>query len=208
MGLLTHNIIIQGGEDPLEPLEEYHYGCRILVGQYEDLLSNRYTGHLLMNSVEVRHCGQGGYHSPRDPRYSIAFKNLLSFSDSSITQCTIHHGYNTAIGIHLSNSIRIEGNVIHRTIGSSLVIGGKDNTIYGNLAMLTSTVQPNRPIDSHAVDYPATYDIDSTNIVRDNAAAGTTRIAYRYTGEECNEGRTPVVGDKVRLNVLVHVHVL
>ena len=36
VGLLSRNIVIQGGEHPLEPLEMHHYGCRILVGRYTD----------------------------------------------------------------------------------------------------------------------------------------------------------------------------
>lgn len=199
VGILTHNIVIQGGEDITEPLEHHHYGCRILVGQFSTAEGFTYNGYLMMDSVEVRYCGQGGYHSPRDPRYSIAFKNSMdSSSGSHITKCSIHHGYNTAIGTHLSNGVEIESNVIHRTTGSTIIIGGTNNAVYGNLAMLTSTVQPNSPQDNHAVDFPATYDVDYGNTVKDNAAAGSTRIAYRYTGDECNEGRLPKLDTEVR----------
>ena len=44
------------------------------------------------------------------------------------------------------------------------------------------------PPDNHVVDFPATYDIDGGNIVRNNAAAGSTRIAFRYAGEPCLDG--------------------
>lgn len=199
VGLLTHNIVIQGGDDSSEPLEQYHHGCRILIGQYWTSLGFVYSGHINMDSVEIRHCGQGGYYSPRDPHYSIAFKNSLDTSEGSeITHCSIHHGYNTAIGVHTSNGIRISNNVIHRTTGSSIRVGGADNSIINNLAMMTSTVQPNKPLDNHAIDFPATYDIDYGNTVRDNAAAGSTRIAYRYTGDTCHEGRVPKIGNEVK----------
>lgn len=102
-------------------------------------------GNLKMDSVEVRFCGQGGYFSPRDPRYAIAFRNNFeSSSGSYIRRSSIHHGYNTAIGIHTSDGVEVTGNVVWRTTDSSLKIGGRGNVIRNNLAMLTTTVQPNR----------------------------------------------------------------
>ncbi len=133
-----------GGEDPSEPLEQNHYGCRILVGEY---FSGRfvYNGRLKIDSVEIRNCGQGGYFSPRDPRYSIAFANSFETSAGSyIRRCSIHHGYNTAIGVHSSYGIEISQNVIWRTVDSGIKVGGRDNVIIDNLAMFTSTIQPNR----------------------------------------------------------------
>ena len=130
-----------GGGDPQEV---HHYGCRILVGRYTSR-GFMYSGSLKMDSVEVRFCGQGGYFSPRDPRYSIAFRNNFDgSSESYIKRCSIHHGYNTAIGIHTSNGVEVSGNVIWRTTDSSVKVGGSGNVIRNNLAMLTTTVQPNR----------------------------------------------------------------
>ena len=34
VGLLSHNIVVQGGETEVEPLETNHYGCRLLVSCY------------------------------------------------------------------------------------------------------------------------------------------------------------------------------
>ena len=187
--------MIQGGDDVAEPLDTHHYGCRILVGEYTSQQGYLYSGHVMMDSVEVRHCGQGGYFSPSDPRYAIAFKN--SVSGSSISRCSIHHSYNTAIGIHSSQYITLYNNVVYRTTSSSIIVGGKDNTVSGNLALFTSTIQPNSPKDNHAVDFPATYNIDRNNVVRDNAAGGSHRISYRYSGEACLNGRQPKLGDEV-----------
>ena len=198
VGLLSHNIIIQGGEDPEEPQEEHHYGCRILIGEYTTSLQYTYTGTVAIDSIEVKYCGQGGYFSPLDPRYSIAIKDIVN-SDSYITRSSIHHGYNTGIGIHASSGVIVSDNVVYRTTGSSIICGGSDNVVLGNLALLTSTVQPNSPLDNHAVDFPATFDINRENIVRDNAAGGSRRISYRYSGEECHSNREPVTGDMVSL---------
>ncbi len=196
VGLLSHNIIIQGGEDVDEPLEIHHYGCRIMIGEYSSAVST-YTGTVAIDSVEVRFCGQGGYFSPTDPRYSVVFKDIEN-SESYIKHSSIHHGYNTGVGIHSSTGVQITDNVIHRTTGSSVKCGGFNNYILGNLAMLTSTVQPNTPLDNHAVDFPATFDINRDNIVKDNAAAGSHRVAYRYSGDECDSNREPKKGEQVR----------
>lgn len=142
--LYSHNYELEGGEEAEEPLEAHHYGCRILASTYT-YRGYTYSGNLWMDSVEVRFCGQGGYFSPRDPRYSIAFKdNSGESSGNYVRRCSIHHGYNTAIGIHTSNGVEVSQNVIWRTTDSSLKAGGNGNEIRNNLAMMTSTVQPNR----------------------------------------------------------------
>lgn len=71
-----------------------------------------------------------------------------------------------------------------------------------------------RPLDNHAVDFPATFDIDFGNIVRGNTAAGSTRLGFRYAGEQCLEGNVPPTGEEVaQLCVhatawlLVHFHI-
>ena len=197
VGLLTRNIVVQGGDSPEEPLEYHHYGCRVLIGQYS-YDNFEFTGQAHFDSVEFRYCGQGGYFSPRDPRYSIAFKDLSDDSRGSyIRRCSIHHGYNTAIGVHRSNGLVLEDNVIYRTTDSSMKIGGSRNAALNNLALLTSTVQPNDPSDQHAVDFPATYEADATNELKNNVAAGSTRIGFRFTGEACTGDQQAVTQDAV-----------
>ena len=198
VGLLSHNIVVQGGEDQSEPLETNHYGCRLLVGRYRAGTAV-YSGLLWLDSVEFRYCGQGGYFSPRDPRYSIAFRSSRETSVGSyIRGCSIHHGYNTAIGVHSSNGVTISGNVIWRTVDSAFKIGGLENRILDNLAIFTTTVQPNDPPDKHALDFPACFDVDGGNVVRGNAAAGSTRLGFRLAGEPCLGGRQPPSPDQVR----------
>ena len=186
-----------GGEDPDEPLEFNHYGCRLLAGSYSTSWFT-FTGHLKLDSVEIRYCGQGGYFSPRDPRYAIAFRDSFNRSGGSyIRRCSIHHGYNTAIGVHTTDGVEISHNVIWRTTDSSIKVGGRNNTITDNLAMMTTTIQPNNPRDNHAVDFSATFDVDGGNTVRGNAAAGSTRIAFRFSGEPCLENNQPPTYEEV-----------
>ena len=199
VGLLSRNIVIQGGEDPSEPLELHHYGCRILVGRYTDSYGDVQVGRAQIDSIELRYCGQGGYFSARDPRYSLAFKDLGNDGvDSYVLRCSIHHGYNTAIGVHSSNRIELSSNVIYRTTDSSVKLGGNNNMLTDTLAILTSSIQPNSPKDNHAVaDYPATFEVDRGQVVRHNVAGGSYRIGYKYAGESCLDGNRPAIGNQV-----------
>ena len=66
--------------------------------------------------------------------------------------------------------------------------------------MLTPThthTHTHSPPDNHAVDFPATFDIDGGNSARGNAAAGSTRIAFRYAGEPCLDDNTSPTYDEV-----------
>lgn len=58
-------------------------------------------------------------------------------------------------------------------------------------------ILPYRPLDNHAVDFPATFDVDFGNTLRGNTAAGSTRVGFRYSGERCLEGDIPPTGDEV-----------
>ena len=71
------------------------------------------------------------------------------------------------------------------------------NSVTGNLAIFTSSVQPNQPLDNHAVDFPATFDVDGGNVVRDNAAGGSTRLSYRYPGQPCVADQYPATYSSV-----------
>ena len=49
----------------------------------------------------------------------------------------------------------------------------------------------NRPPDNHAVDFPATFDVDFGNTVHSNAAAGSMRLGFQYAGESCLADNLP-----------------
>ena len=56
------------------------------------------------------------------------------------------------------------------------------------------------PPDNHAVDFPATYDIDPGNTVHGNAAAGSTRLGFQFAGERCLEdNQSPTGEEEVRI---------
>ena len=169
----------------------------LLVGRYRGG-TTVYSGLLWLQSVEFRYCGQWGKFSPQDPRYSIAFRSSRETSVGSyVRDCAIHHGYNTAVGVHGSNGVTLSRNVVWRTVDSAFKIGGLDNEALDNLAIYTTAIRPNNPSDSHAIDFPASFDIDGGNVVRGNAAAGSTRIGFRLAGEPCQEDGHPPSSEQV-----------
>ena len=182
VGLLTRSIVVQGGKSE-ELLEYHHYSCRVLIGQYS-YKNFEYNGRVQFDSAKLPYCGQGGYFAPRDSRYSIAFKDMSDGSHSSyIHQCSSHHGFNTAIGLHRSNRVVLEDNVIYCTTDSSVKTGGSENITSRKLAMLTSTNQPNDLYEDTHADCRATYIVNATNELKGNVAAGITHIGIRFTGE-------------------------
>ena len=197
VALLSRNIIIQGGEDEEESLEQFHFGCRILSGEFSTSM-NTYTGHFEIDGVEIRNCGQGGFFTSRDPRYSLAIKNGgNNMKNSFISTSTIHHGYNTGIGIHVTNGIRILNNVIYRTVDSGIRVGGSSNIIEDNLVLFVTSVHPGDPLDKHAVDYPAGFEVQGYHIVKRNIAAGSYRLGFKISGESCLSTGNPMVQDNL-----------
>jgi hypothetical protein len=71
--------------------------------------------------VEFYHTGQEGYTDDFDPRYSLAFLAVGDVSDvkpSSVTGCSFHNGFNTAIGVYGAGSLNVTNNVIFGAVGN------------------------------------------------------------------------------------------
>ena len=51
------------------------------------------------------------------------------------------------------------------------------------------------------MDFPATFEVDGGNVVRGNAAAGSTRQAFEYGGEMCQEDGTNPTGNQVWVTI-------
>jgi len=51
-----------------------------------------------------------------------------------------------------------------------------------------------QPNSHHAVEYPATFEIDRGQMVKYNPAGGSYQISYRFAGESCvNGNQAPIV---------------
>ena len=185
VGLLSRSIVIENGNP--EIAAQQSFGCRVLVSQ-----SFPYQGIAILRGVEFRGCGQLGYTESFDPRFALAFLNLLLPSTpSNVTECSFHGGFNTAIGVIDSNNILLEDNVIHGTVGPSMrLLRGSGLQVTQNLASLAQYIgffQSSCRVDDP--EWTANYDI-STSAASDlmfesNNAAGGAMACFHLDGEDC-----------------------
>ena len=181
VGLLTRNIVIQGDQSTTG------FGCRVLIGTYQDTSGRIYTGSAQIVGVEISGCGQLGYNEAYDPRYSLAFLNTLS--NNYVNGCSIHDGYNTGLGVFGTDAMVIAGNVIHVTVGPAMFVTGSNHQVIQNLASLTlfpgTYGDANEPGNSL---WTANFELANTQglTLVGNSAAGGARAGYHLNGEPCS----------------------
>ena len=200
VGLLSRNIVITNDDNSLANSEAF--GCRVLV-THNDL----FTGAAQIEGVEFSGCGQLGYTEEFDPRFALA---LLNIEDSYVRSCSFHDGYNTAIGVFASFSVSLADNVIHNTVGPSIVASGSEHSITHNLASLAQFIGTYRNRDEPSNDlWTANFeviDVASLTLVG-NAAAGGAKAGYHTNGEDCaSSSSTTMIRDNTAHSSLHGVH--
>ena len=198
VGLLTRNIIIQSGD--VTTTDEESFGCRILVGSYTNEYGIRLVGSAQIDGVEIANCGQEGFPDPFDPRYSFAVLNtrIGATATTYIRRSSIHDGYNTGIGVFGSDGVIISDNVIHRTVGPSVVLEGLDHIL--TKTMTTVALFPGTyhgTDDTQNFQWTANFKLTRTiNLTLiGNAAAGGAKVGFHVDGESCD---SPVVNGTPR----------
>ena len=68
-------------------------------------------GQSFISGVEFKHCGQTTSRNSRS--YTVLY--LAAKSQSYLKKSSLHHNYNTAVGLISSSYVLIEDNVIHNT---------------------------------------------------------------------------------------------
>ena len=200
VGLLSRRIVVENGEPSIAESESF--GCRVLVSE-----SAPFYGLALLQEVEFSGCGQLGYINDYDPRFALAF--MRGQENSYIKGCSFHNGFNTAIGVFDTNGILIEQNVIHSTVGPSMIITGSKHSITHNLASLSQFIGTYRDRDepfnslwtanfevTDATDFNFTY----------NHAAGGARAGFHTNGEDCNGQSSSIIRNNVAHSSLHCVH--
>ncbi|XP_065902313.1 fibrocystin-L-like [Dysidea avara] len=200
VGLLTRNIKIQSGD--FVATDDQAFGCRILVGSYTNAYSVRLVGNAQLDGVEISNCGQEGHSDSFDPRYSFAVLNTrMIAADSEITyirRSSIHDGYNSGIGVFGSDNVLISDNVIHSTVGPSVILQGSDHTLEKTMATVAIFPGTYRGIDDpQNIEWTPNFElIGTTNLVLiGNAAAGGGKVGFHVDGEPCD---SPVVNGTPR----------
>lgn len=183
VGLLTHNITIQGdavsAQDSFGGHMMVHYGAAAYVdgvelyrmGQRSRL--GRYPFHWHM----VAETGQGQY----------------------LKNSSIHNSYNRAVTIHGTESTLVENNFMYKHYGHGVFLedgSERFNVIRGNVALWTVRPKPGEeltPSDNERFEIqnltPATYWITNpSNTFEDNVAAGTDGTGYWFAFPESPMG--------------------
>ena len=206
VGLLSRKIVIENA-DPLSSDREA-FGFRVLVS------SSPFYGVLgsaLLRGVEFRGFGQLGFTDELDPRFGLAFVNVGEGRlPSYVTDCSFHNGYNTALGVFRTNGLRIEGNVIHSTVGASMWLTGARHLVTHNLASLSQFLGSYRgrdePLNSHWTPNFELAGATWFNFTH-NHAAGGARAGFHMFGEDCSgQGDGSVIQDNVAHSSLHGVH--
>ncbi|XP_037651430.1 PKHD1 like 1, tandem duplicate 1 [Sebastes umbrosus] len=187
VGLLTRNIKIMGQEYPEMMAESF--GARLLVGSYS-WAGVDYKGKAQIRNVEFFQSGQEGWTDDTDPRYSVAFLNLgeVSEEDSYLQGCAFHDGFSPAIGVFGTEGLKVDDNIVHRTVGEGIRIWGDKITVRRNLVMMSQwpgSYQDREEPFNYA--WNAAIEVnEGTNVVlQHNIVAGYERVAYRIDGEPC-----------------------
>ena len=201
VGLLTRNIKIQSGD--LAKTDEESFGCRIFVSSYTNAFGIRLVGSAQLDGVEIAYCGQEGYSDSYDPRYSFAVHSIERVGAAAgddityIRRSSIHDGYNTGIGVFTSDGVIISDNVIHRTVGPSVVLEGSDHKLIKTMATVALFPGTYRIDDPQNNKWTANFKLLNTKnlTLLGNAAAGGAKVGFHVDGESCD---SPVINGTPR----------
>lgn len=200
VGLLSRRIIIEPGEP--DQAEETSFGCRVLVSS-----SPVAVGVAILSEVEFKQCGQIGFTSDNDPRFALAFLNIGE-TQSSVEDCSFHDGYNTALGIFSTANVKVSNNVIHGTVGPSMIIKGSNHEVTRNLASLSHFIGTYKERnDQLNALWTANFEITKAEGIyfRYNHAAGGAKAGIHTNGEGC-EDNSSTIRDNVAHSALHCVH--
>ena len=194
VGRLSRRITIENGNQDLA--NETAFGCRVLVTSSGD-----FRGSVQLQGVEFKGCGQLGYTDEFDPRFALAIVNTGRQQETSyIKECSFHDGYNTAIGLFGTDGLEITDNIVHGTVGPSMIITGADHMVLRNLASQSQFIGTYRDRDEpfNAL-WTANYEIAGTSRIQftHNHAAGGGKAGIHSDGEECSDSSSVTIRHNV-----------
>ena len=212
VGLLTRNIVIENGNPDLADQEAF--GCRVLVSTYLNATEPAlYVGQAQIRGVEFKGCGQLGYTESFDPRFALAFLNINPNGESSyVNDSSFHDGYNTGLGVFITNGMRLHNNVIHSTVGTSVHVSGSRHTVTNNLASLAIFLGTYRGRNEPGnFVWTANFELTDANDLKliGNVASGGARAGFHTNGEECSEiisNAEPMISGNVAHSTLHGIH--
>lgn len=209
VGLLTHNVVVQGSRDPdlkskVETCPEGFNPGEFRVqtcsqSRFGDKMGNsKFGGIILVHSpekdthfaearisyTEVEFAGQ----AYRLGRYPIHFYLNGDMSTSYIRGISIHTTFNRAINLQGSHNTSIEKTVIYNIMGSGIVF--EDGSETGNTLQynLVISVRGSTSLQSYDITPASFFITNPNNIIQHNAAAGGSNYGYWYRLNDHPEG--------------------
>ena len=182
VGLLTRSITIENGDS--DGLSSQRFRCHVYIGE----AGNR-NGSIQLQGVGFKGCGHAMVEADdNSSRSALTFVNASWYNNTFVRQCSFHSSYSTAIQIIGTNNLDISGNVIHDTIGPSMVVAGKNHNIVNNLASM-SHFNGTYHDSTHPLRWIANFEITAASGITftHNHAAGGAMAGIHTSGEDCTK---------------------
>ncbi|CAD5115663.1 DgyrCDS4618 [Dimorphilus gyrociliatus] len=109
------------------------------------------------------------------------------------------------ICIYGTHGVEVKNNVVHRTVGTSIVTNGKGNKIENNLITLNifpGTYGSRAELGNY--EFFASIEIQNgtDTVLKDNVVAGSERVGYRLDGDSCDSSKTSLISNNEAHGVL------
>ena len=125
-------------------------------------------------------------------RFALAFLNtgLVDGNTSYVRGNAFHDCFNTGIGVFGTDSLTVEDNVVHHTVGPSIRVAGKYNSVLRNLAVYSISIHTyDGRRDKSNIHWPGAIEVHEAVdvILINNTVAGSERFGYKLDGEKCTD---------------------
>lgn len=209
VGLLTHNVVVRGNQDPQweDEIEECKAGFNTgefavqtcFLGRFGDEIGSSQFGAMILvhapvkdtheaqariSYTEVTFAGQAF----RLGRYPIHFHLNGDMSTSYVRGCSIHKAFNRAVNIHGTHNTLVEKTVIYDIMGGAFFLEDgieTGNTLQYNLAVF---VIGSSSLLNDDVTPASFWVTNPNNTIQHNAAAGGTHFGYWYRMHQHPDG--------------------
>lgn len=136
-------------------------------------------------------------------RYALAFLNtgVVEGNTSYVRGNSFHDCFITGIGVFGTDNLTVEDNVVHHTVGPSIRVAGRFNSLLRNLAVYSISIHTyNGRKEKSNIHWPGAIEVhealDVTMI--NNTVAGSERFGFKLDGEKCTDNSPGIsVGNEV-----------
>ncbi|KAK0070514.1 fibrocystin-L [Biomphalaria pfeifferi] len=209
VALLSRNIRIEG-EDYDKLMADSH-GARVLVAQTE-YNGSQMSGFAQISNVAFYHTGQEGFMENYDPRFSIAYVDVISAPGTArysyVKKSSFYCGFSTAIGAFGVNGLEIDNNVVYQTVHAGIRTESTGTKITNNL--VTLGIWPGTYNGRLELADPKFFGsieaiLASDLVLTDNIVAGSERAGYHLKGQLCDTIDSKLWNGNVAVGTLIGV---